>query len=282
MYADDTQLYRSSDITEVNSLIESTKNCIVDVSAWMKSNKLKLNEDKTEILVVGTPVKVKMVGNQSIDLSGETVAISSVVRNLGVQLNAHLSIDNHVSYLRKVCYLELRRISQIRQYLTEEASNKLVCSFILSRLDYCNSLLAGAPDIQLTKLQQIQNNAARLIKKVSKKEHITPILNELHWLPVRRRVNYKIASIAFQCQNDEQFPNYLRNLVKPYTPARYLRSQNSTTLIKPKTKLKTYGQRALTYQSADIWNNLPNSIQNAVSLECFKAKLKTYLFSSQC
>ena len=278
MYADDTQLYGSAELTEVSALVKSLQTCMADVSSWMKANKLKLNPEKTEIMMMGTPFKVKSVAMPVIELNCQKIEVSHVVKNLGVFFNSSITSEDHISYLRKICYLELRRISQIRQYLTEEATTKLVCTFILPRLDYCNSLLAASPDIILKKLQQIQNNAARLVKKCSKRDHITPILKDLHWLPIKHRIEYKIATLSFQCLNDASFPLYLKNLVSPHIPSRNLRSSNSKTLRKPKTHLKSYGERALPYQSAEVWNHLPPRVQNSISLESFKSNVKTHLF----
>ena len=140
-------------------------------------------------------------------------------------------------------------------------------------------MLAAIPDTRLNKLQQIQNNAARLIKRISKREHITPILKDLHWLPVRNRIEYKIATISFQCLNDVSFPSYLKDFVSAHIPARNLRSSNSKTLTKPKINLKSYGERALPFQSAEVWNHLPPYVQNSVSLDSFKSNVKTHLFT---
>ena len=278
-YADDTQIYKSAQVQDANSIVDALNECMSDVSEWMACNKLKLNEEKTEILITGTPVKVQAANISSITVCGEPITTVNAVKNLGVIIDSNLSMDKHISHIRKVCYLELRKIAQLRPYLTTEATNKLVCSFMTSRLDYCNSLLAALPETKICKLQQIQNNAARLVKKVPKREHITPVLKELHWLPVRSRINYKIASIAFQCQNDPAFPSYLSELLKPYAPARSLRSMNENLLVTPRTHLKTFGQRALSSQAPEIWNSLPAHLKNSRSLPSFKRNLKTHLFS---
>ena len=278
LYADDTQLYKSVDVPHVISILQSLNECVSDVSSWMTSNKLKLNEDKTEVMIIGTPAKVKAANISTVELGGEQVTATEAVRNLGVIMDSNLSMDHHISHLRKTCYFQLKRISHLRPYLTTEATSRLVCSFVLSRLDYCNSLMSAIPESKLNKLQQIQNNAARLIMKVSKKDHITPTLKELHWLPVKSRIQYKIASIVVQCQNDPSFPVYLKELLKPYTPARPLRSSNKNLLLKPRSNLKNFGDRALPFQASEIWNNLPQDVQNAQSLTAFKSKLKTHLF----
>ena len=162
--------------------------------------------------------------------------------------------------------------------MTIEITNKLVCSSISSRLDYCNSLTAGISEHQLNRIQHLQNNAARLVTKTSKRDHITPILKNLHWLPIRCRIQYRIATTVHQCLNEPSYPEYLKELVTPYVPPRQLRSSSRNNIVKPRTKLKTCGQRAFPYQAATIWNELPLYLKEIESLPIFKKHLKTHLF----
>ena len=229
-------------------------------------------------MAVGTPAKVNALEFQSVELCDESIKISSSVRNLGAYIDSNLSMDQHILYLRKTCYLELRRIAHIRPFLTVESANRLVCSTIISRLDYCNSLFAGLPEASIKKLQQIQNNAARIVMKTNKKNHITPVLKSLHWLPVHLRIEYKISTFVYQCLNEPSFPEYMKELVSPYIPSRCLRSSSMSLVQKPRSKLKNYGERALPSQAAAVWNGLPQECRAAVSLKAFKKHLKTYLF----
>ena len=212
-------------------------------------------------------------------MNDQTVSVSNKVRNLGVQMDSNLLMDQQISQIRQSCFFELRKISQLRPYLSKEVTNKLVCSFVLSRLDYCNSLLAGLPECKLKRLQLVQNHAARLVTKSRIRDHISPILHDLHWLPVQKRINYKISTIAYQCLHDPLYPEYLRDCVTPYVPSRSLRSSQQNLLVKPKIKI-SYGERTLMYQSALVWNSLPENIKSAESLPSFKKKLKTFLFSA--
>ena len=175
----------------------------------MLSNKLKLNGEKTEIMIVGTHAKVQALKTSKITVCDEQIEVSHNVKNLGIVVDTNLTMEKHISHIRKVCYFELRKIAKIRPFFTVEATNKLICAFVLSRLDYCNSLMVGLPDNKIYKLQQVQNNAARLVSRTTKRDHITPILKDLHWLPVKSRIEYKILSIVFQAQYDPLFPNYI-------------------------------------------------------------------------
>jgi hypothetical protein len=244
----------------------------------MSSNKLKLNKEKTEVLIVGSKLKTRTLNITSIKICDQELQIKDQVKSLGVIIDSNLTMSQHVSQLRKVCYLELRRIAHIRSFLTPEAANKLACAFVISRLDYCNSLLTGIPSYLLNKLQQIQNNAARLISKTSKREHITPVLESLHWLPLKSRLEYKIASFVYQCRNDPLFPAYLTDLLQIYNRTRHLRSSQNNFLTKPKINLKSIGERSFVFQSPETWNKLHKEIKEANSVNSFKNKLKTSLF----
>ena len=136
-------------------------------------------------------------------------------------------------------YLEMRRIGSIRRLLSSDATKTLVCAFVLSRLDYCNSLLAGLPKYQTDRLQRIQNHAARLIHRASRSDHVSPLLYSLHWLPVPARISYKLSSLTFSTLYDSG-PTYLSDILHPYTPSRQLRSSDSRQLRLLQTKTKTY------------------------------------------
>ena len=193
-------------------------------------------------------------------------------------LDGTLSFDKHISHLRKVLYLQLRCFSQIRPYLSVAAAKKFAVAFILSRLDYCNALMAGLPDCKISKLQHIQNCAARLVLRKSKHDHATPLLRELHWLPIRARIDYKIAVLCYQCLNVDAMPTYLCDLLAPYAPARTLRSSGTSLLAQPRFSLCTFGNRAFSVYGPRTWNSLPLSLRQATTLASFKSGLKTHLF----
>ena len=265
-YADDTQIYQCVEPCQLTLLISSLNKCVENVSFWMTANKLKLNERKTEVMIVGTKSKVGGVKLDKITLCGQDINLVDKVRNLGIVFDANVSMRNQVSNLIRTCYIELKRLYHIRKYLSCNVANKLACAFILSRLDYCNSLYSGLPSKELKKLQIIQNNAARFVMNLSRKEHITPVLQNLHWLPVKYRIDYKIASLTYQCLNDSLFPQYLKDMIQRYVPTRSLRSESRLWVSQPRCRLATFGARTLQYQSALIWNRLPPEVHHRDSL----------------
>ena len=158
-------------------------------------------------------------------------------------MDESLSLEMQVNQLCKVLYFQLRRISKIRSFLTVDAANTLAVAFILSRLDYCNSLLAGLPDHKLAKLQRIQNSAARLVLRKPRRESATPFLKILHWLPVKARIEYKVSTLCYQCLNSVAMPSYLCELLQTYKPTRTLRSKDSSLLVLH-FSLNTYGKKS--------------------------------------
>ena len=243
----------------------------------MTENKLKLNGDKTEALLIGTKQKLAAISNPTLQLSDATVPLSTQVKSLGVVLDSTLSMKPHIAALTKACFFHLRRIASIRRYLTQDACIRLVVCLIFSRLDYCNSLLSNVPASSLHRLQRIQNSAARLILRKKKSDHITPLLHSLHFLPIKHRITHKLCTLCHKCVNDAA-PVYLCSCVQPYAPARPLRSSADTLILQtPRTKLTSAGQRAFTFSGPSAWNTLPLPLREA-SFDSFRGHLKTHLF----
>ena len=188
-----------------------------------------------------------------------------------------MSPKPHVSSVVKSCSWQLRRIGQIRKYLSTEASEKLIHAFVSSRLDNGNSLLFGIADYHINRLQSIQNTAARILTKTGKYDHITPVLEGLHWLPLKQRIIFKIVTLTYRCLHGLA-PSYLAELLVPYTPERSLRSSDSYQLKVPRSKTKSFGDRAFKHAAPILWNHLPLPIRKSKTYTSFKSNLKSYLF----
>ena len=243
----------------------------------MQSNKLKLNPEKTERMVAGTTHSLKQISLAPMSIAGSSISSQNSVKYLGVRLDNSLTMQRHISDVCRSCFLALRRISSIRPFLSTESTTTLVHANITSRLDYCNSSLSGISSDQLFRLQRVQNSAARLVLKKRKREHITPLLNQLHWLPLTFRIKYKLSVLAFR-HFDNTLPQYLSDRLIAYQPSRTLRSSSERLLTIPKTRLKFVSDRAFSSSIRKTWNSLPSSLRNITTLSLFKKRLKTYFF----
>jgi hypothetical protein len=278
-FADDTQLYNSCKPSQTQATVQSMQTCISDVKQWMSDNRLKLNDDKTESLLIRKKTDRSFASlPSSIQVGSASIAFSSHARNLGFIVSYDMSLDKHISTICRSAYFEIHRISSIRKYLSVQVTNTLACAFILSKLDYCNVLLAGCPLYLIHKLQKLQNSAARLVLKAKKRHHATPLLKFLHWLPIQARINYKLSTLCFNFFAGTS-PSYISDLLSIYTPSSRLRSSSDhRMLVIPRIRTKTYGERTFSFCAATQWNSLPFDIRHAETLPSFKRALKTHLF----
>ena len=183
---------------------------------------------------------------------------------------------SQIHSVTRTCYMHIHMLKKLKKHLTAPALHMLVHAFIISRLDYANSLYYGIPDYLIAKLQRVQNMAARLIHSLRYDDPITAAFIQLHWLPIRQRICYKIAVLTYKCGNDTA-PKYLSSLLEWTKPTR-LRSSDTKLLKVTRTRLKYAGDRSFRVAAPRIWNNLPHSVRHADSITVFKSKLKYHLF----
>ena len=186
IYADDTQIYCAFDSKEHSSALSKMEACVNDIRTWMIRNKLKINDDKTEFLILSSQ-KLKLGLSSGLSIGQASIAPSKYCKNLGVTFDQHLNMEPQIRSMCRSIHYHLRNIGSIRSMLSDKSAVQLVHSLVSSRLDYCNSLY-GLPNSKLNRLQRMQNIAARIITRTPKSSHITPILKELHWLPIKSRI----------------------------------------------------------------------------------------------
>ncbi len=278
-YADDTVLYMDFEVKSRANLIttvDKLERCMQDVVTWMGDNRLKLNTGKTEAVIFGAGQHVSR--NIDIRVGEATVTPSQSLRNLGVIIDKDMHVTQQISTTCRATYYNLRRINKIKRYMNGNALKMVVHSIITGRLDYCNSLYFGLPQCQTKKLQCVQNSAARLITNTGRREHITPVLKALHWLPIRSRTEYKTLIIIFKSLLGVG-PSYISDLLQWYVPPRPLRSKSTPALIPVNSRGVKLNRRLLSAGAANLWNNLPKRLRTIRDLPSFKRHLKTHIFS---
>ena len=276
-YADDTQLYISfshGSEEEKENAIDSLEHAISDIKRFMIANKLKLNDDKTEVIFMGTKHRLDKLGQIGVTVGDMTIYPTDKVKNLGVIFDKHLSMDDQVRSVYKQGFYHIKNLWRIRKFLNEGQTNIAAHAFITSKLDYGNALLGGAPKYQIQKLQLVQNAAARVVTKTGKYEHISEKCKDLNWLPVAYRVKYKLNVLTWKALHD-QAPEYISDLIHERDHGIDLRMGNSLVLDIPKTNLKSMGDKAFSVVAPKAWNLLPKELRTNGKLQSFKAGLKS-------
>ncbi len=248
---------------------------------WIKDRLSSLFSDSSRVKPISMPL---MVGSSP-------VLPSTLVHYLGTGLDSQLSMEAQNLATRKKALFHLSRISRMKKFLSKPALAQLLHAFVLSTLDCNNSLLVACPKSKLCVLQKVQNWAARLVTDCNRRDHITPYLKSLHWLPVRQRIDFKISLLMINCLNGTA-PSYLTPLVTRYDPPTSLRRLSSRPeLVVPRVNSKKYCSTSFLYAGPAIWNSsialfreifynvgtVPLLLENP-SLSCCFRKLKFICF----
>ena len=277
IYADDTQAYLAFNTDDGEVSLHRLEACLCEIRHWMAANWLKLNDSKTEFIIFGSQNNLSKINIKTITVGGETINISQSVKSIGATLDCNLGLDKQIMTTCRSAWYHLHQISKVRRFLTTEQVKTVIHAHVTSRLDLNNSLLIGLPKKALTRLQMVQNASARLIMGLKKRDHITPTLAQLHWLPVEKRIIFKILLLVYKSLNG-QGPAYLHELLIPYIPPRNLRSASENKLCVPSCHYADTRKRAFGIRGPSEWNNLPKDIKSCPSTNSFKKALKTHLF----
>ena len=283
-YADDQQNYLSfkpSDANSLESCKESLEACISDIRKWMRTNKLKLNDDKTEVVLFGTRQQLEKLQNNelvNIKIGNEVIKPAPSARNLGYFMESELKSKVHVAKVCSTAYCTLKNIARVRNLLTPEATKVIVQGLVISKLDYCNILLLGVSSNQLNKLQMMQNMGCRVINNLQKFDHVSSAMRDLHWLKIPQRIQFKVLVTIYQCVNGLA-PPFVADLLNLNLNKKGLRSDTQGKLPIQRCHLSQVRDSSIRYAGPRLWNKLPQHIRNAKTLTSFKTQLKTHLFS---
>ena len=270
-YADDTQLRLSMRADNTAAGLAVLAACTADVRQWYMQNGLQLNPDKSEALVIGTTNQLHATTSPvtTVSVAGVDLPVADELKVLGVVLDKRLSLNSHATSVARACNYHTWAIRHIGHLLTTD---------LAVTLDYCNSVLYGAPAGSIQKLQRVQNTAARITitLQTTRREPAQPLLKLLHWLPVRQRIQYKLATLTYKIRHTTT-PSCLSRHIQSRQSARQLRSSSKPLLCKPTTRT-LFADRAFLCSALAVWNFLPADIVDCTSLAAFRTRLKTYLF----
>ena len=276
-FADDKNLWIEFRQKDVAITAEKMENLISDLREWLGVNWLKCNDDKTGAMVINGP-RCQPIDFPPLSIGSVHESTSESQRISGFHIDSTMKLKKQINAVTKSCFYELHKMYKIRKCISVEAAKVMVHTLVTSRLDYCNALYYGLPDCLLNKLWCVQKSAARLITMTRKYDHISPVMEELHWQPIWQWVDYKILLLTFKSLN-RLAPTYLTDLLQ-LRPDWGSRRDQTLLLIDPKIKRITFGGRAFRKSAPVLWNNIPVSLCQSTNVGKFKKNLKTHLCHS--
>ena len=271
-FADDHQLIKTFlPVLQLQALDGDINKCFELITDWMNAFSLRLNATKTKILVI-TPSSLRdVIVIQGTFIDGTCIRFDRSAKNLGVIIDNELTFKYHIDKIVRACFGNIRKLSKIRDFLTFEEMRTSVSALVFSPMDYCNSLFYGISEELLSRLQSVQNCAARLVRGKRKKKCSTKeFIRECHWLRVKERIAYKICLIVHKCLHGTA-PKCLTDMLV------YAGSERTLKLKETKYNGK-YGSRSFGRVAPKMWNLLPLNIRCENDVEKFKSMLKTFFF----
>ena len=272
-FADDHQIYVSfAPDFQLHFLTHKIKTVMDLIEKWMNNFFLKINQDKTQIIVFGPESIRRMISIKGVFIENDKTCVRfrNVVKNLGVFLDAGMTFSEQINKTVSSSFSSIRTISRIKSFLTTKEKCTLLTSLVLSKIDYCNSLYYGVNSSLLNKLQVVQNSAARLVFNKRKYDHSSSLLYELHWLPVKDRIAYKINLLVHKALYQPS-PTDIQGLIEIHST----RTFNLTSFYRSNS---AHGDRTFVVYAPKLWNTLPLHLKAETSLDIFKSNLKTFFF----
>ena len=270
-FADDHQLMKAFVPALQVSAFEDIEKCLNMITLWMNEFFLCLNANKTQIIVIYPPSIRDSIIMRGTFINNVCVRFVKYAKNLGIILDEMLTFDDQVKRVVKACICTIKKIAEIKSFLTEDDLKTVVCAGVLSRLDYCNALYYGITEARIKKLQSVQNSAVHLIRK-RMNQHVSTaeLLKKFHWLPVKKRIAFKILLVVHKCLLGEA-PVSLRSMI-------VMGGSTRTKKLEEGKCNGEMGERSFSIAGPKLWNLLPMEVRVEENSDEFKKKLKTFLF----
>lgn len=292
LYADDSQLYISfhpNRPSELDDVKDSINRCLAEIKAWMVKNFMKLNESKTELLVLGKPHVLKNC-NLSISIQfGNTEILPTECKgdnwkSLGIKLDDSLSMERQINSVRQKCNWTMMNLRTIGRYLDEDIKLMMVKQLVISKLDYCNSLYINLRKTLLNKLKSILNAVVRFIYNISDRSiDLVPYYKKAHILPIEQRIFFKVCLLTQKAIHGSS-PDYIKDLLVIEVPAETETCTRSKIpgdrfrLRIPKMTKNKVDARRFSNHAPATWNSLPLKLRCLSDTDCFKRLLKNHLY----
>ena len=279
LYADDCSWYYSfSPLSERSLAIQNVNKCMNEIKTWMEMNYLKVNFDKTDTIFLSNPLYHSVFyDNICCTVLGKEFAndLEKSVKMLGTHLDNNLTMNKMVNECIKTCYFNLKKLGGIRRLLSQDIKLRMVVSYVISRLDYCNALYANISKTRLTKLQKLLNACVRFIFGLTNNTDVYECSKSLHILPVKYRIMYKLCLLVYKTMYGFS-PLYLEDKIEERTTINLIFLRSNLDMTRLELPLH---QNSIQYAMAKHWNTLPIALCSCNSIEKFKSQLKTHYFT---
>ena len=274
-YVDDTKLVISFKMKDALNAFADLSDDLHRIGQWCSNNLLLLNPSKTKLMVFGSRQMHSRMTTRSLTFMGRELVPEHTAKDLGVILDAYLTYDEHITKTVSSCMSSLSQISRTRHVFDKRTLLTIINALVFSKLFYCSNVWANTSKSNVSKLQSIQNFAARIATNTRKYDHITPVLKELKWLPVETQLYFRNAIMAFKCLTS-QAPEYLSSQFIKRGDISGRATRNSQMLNTPLFKTAS-GQRTFYYRIVSIWNSMDCSLKTLESVSAFKFNLRRRL-----
>ena len=271
-YVDDTKLYTYFSVRDYDLAMDLINDDLTRIQNWCFQNLLLLNPDKTKLMVYGTRQMLTRLPNDfCLSLLGKDLIPEDTVKDLGLTFDRNLSFDDHIVKVTASCMSILGQINRVKHVFNSELLTIVINTLVFSKLFYCSSVWSSSSGNNIKKLQYVQNFAARIISGQCKYDHVTPILKELHWIPVKEHLYYRDAVLAFKCMNG-MVPQYLSSqFTTRGTVSRRVTRQSNQLNIPLFTSAK--GQKTFQYRITKLWNELPPDLKLSRTISSLLVRL---------
>lgn len=277
-FVDDTKLYASFCLCDHAQTADKMNQDLVRVRDWSFNNQLLLNPEKTKLMVFGSRQMRSKLLEFRLSLLGKDILPASTVTDMGVGFDSELSFDDHIIKTVSTCMSRLGQINRVKHAFDKKTLIMVINTLVFSKLFYCSNVWCNTSEKNLRKLQCVQNFACRVVCDARKFDHVTPLLRELRWLPVKDKLYYRLAVMTFKCLTGCA-PKYLASQFIKRGNVSKRNTRSSQLLNIPLCRTAT-GQRSFYYRSVTLWNNLDNSLKLSSSLDIFKRHLRNSLLDN--
>ena len=277
-YVDDNKLYITFPVQQRASVLEDMNKDLTKIRNWCFDNRLLLNASKTKLMLFGSRQMIAKIPNFNLSLLGKDLVPTRCARDLGVIFDDRLTFSDHTVKTVSSCMSSLAQINRAKHAFDKDLLVTIIKGLVFSKMFYCSSVWSNTSVTNINKLQAIQNFAARIVTRSRKFDHITPILKQLRWMPVKDHLFYRDALLTFKCMNGMAPTNLCSRFIKRGTISGRS-TRNANILDIPRYKTAT-GQRSFLYRAVTIWNNLPSDIKLSSTMNIFKRKLINHLLMS--